>query len=432
MDGEWISILGGISWKSLTGSTDDDWIDRANHLWTVVLLMLFAVIVSSGQYVGDPIHCWCPAEFTGTFVSYAKNYCWISNTYYIPMESNIPRDIRNRQKAELNYYQWVPIILLFMAFLYKAPNIIWHLLNTKSGINLNKICDMTDNIHYGKPEEREATMVQIAKYVDRWLRENRNYHRNFVVKMRQKLSNVFIFCFAKRDGYFLTGFYLFVKILYCFNCVSQFFLLDSFLAMDFGGYGFEIISYFNEHGEWKETPRFPRVTLCDFKIRQLENVQSFTVQCVLPINLFNEKIFALLWFWMFTISILTFYNLASWLFYLLFRHNKELFVRKYLRACNEIQSAYDKKLSKRFALHYLREDGCFLLRMVGKNSTDIILSDLIQLLWRMYKEKPFNNRKNLPDLSSETTPLENEISRDSEYLTANHSSPKKRHTVSDV
>lgn len=380
-----ISILGGISWKSLTGSTDDDWIDRASHLWTVCLLLLFAVVVSSGQYVGDPIHCWCPAEFTGTFVSYTKNYCWIANTYYIPMEAGIPKDIAERQKAELNYYQWVPLILTFMAFMFKAPNIIWHLLNTKSGINLSKVCDLTDNIQVGKPDEREKNVQQIARYIDRWLRENRNYHQNFFVRVRQKISNVFCFCFAKRDGCFLTGFYIFVKALYCVNIVGQFFLLDAFLGMDFGGYGFEVLSYFREHGEWRETPRFPRVTLCDFEVRQLENIQRFTVQCVLPINLFNEKIFVILWFWFFIIAILTFFNLMSWLFYLLFNHNRELFVRKYLRTANEIQNSFDKKLSRRFASDYLRDDGCFLLRMVGKNATEIIMSDLIKCLWDLFR-----------------------------------------------
>lgn len=405
-----ISILGGISWKSLTGSTDDDWIDRANHLWTVCLLLLFAVVVSSGQYVGDPIHCWCPAEFTGAFVSYTKNYCWISNTYYIPMESGIPTDIHTRQKAELNYYQWVPLILVFMAFLFKAPNIMWHLLHTKAGISLSRINELTDGVHIGKPEDREENLKHIARYIDRWLRQNRNYHLNIIVKMRQRISSVFIFCFGRRDGYFLTGFYLFVKVMYCINCVGQFYLLDSFMAMDFGGYGFEILKHFREHGEWKETTRFPRVTLCDFKIRQLENIQTFTVQCVLPINLFNEKIFAIVWFWIFFLSILTFYNLASWLFYLLFRHNKELFVRKYLRACNEIQSGFDKKLSRRFANDYLREDGCFLLRIVGKNSTDIILSDLMRLLWVLFKNKPFQSRRNMREYDDDDMPLSNDMS----------------------
>ena len=36
-----------------------------------------------------------------------------------------------------------------------------------------------------------------------------------------------------------------------------------------------------------ESPRFPRITMCDFTIRTLgENNHKNTIQCTLPINLF--------------------------------------------------------------------------------------------------------------------------------------------------
>jgi len=42
---------------------DDDSIDRLNRLLTVAILVLFSFIVTSSQYVGEPISCWAPAHF---------------------------------------------------------------------------------------------------------------------------------------------------------------------------------------------------------------------------------------------------------------------------------------------------------------------------------------------------------------------------------
>ncbi len=52
---------------------DDDLYDRLSRRFSVVLLMLFTVVVSTKQYVGDPIACFAPAQFTGKIKTFQIN-----------------------------------------------------------------------------------------------------------------------------------------------------------------------------------------------------------------------------------------------------------------------------------------------------------------------------------------------------------------------
>jgi len=51
---------------------DDDLVDRMHHRYTVLFLVIFTAVVSTTQYVGDPISCWCPAYFTENHVDYTN------------------------------------------------------------------------------------------------------------------------------------------------------------------------------------------------------------------------------------------------------------------------------------------------------------------------------------------------------------------------
>lgn len=253
---------------------------------------------------------------------------------------------------------------------------------------MDRIVHLAESAQLGRPEDREKTTFQVARYLDTWLKTHRQYHYNFMVRLRQRFGNVFCFWFAKREGKFLTGFYLFIKTLYAANVIGQFFILNTFMSMDYTVYGYEVIGKLIRDGEFTDSPRFPRVTLCDFEIRQLQNLQRHTVQCVLPINLFNEKIFLFLWFWYFFVAVVACGSYLTWLYQVIIGYNRYRYVKKYLKMGDNIRTETDSKFARKFADEYLRDDGVFILRVIGKNSSEMVLADLVNSLWVLYRENP--------------------------------------------
>ena len=55
-----------LSIREIKFRKDDDFCDRMSRQYTVVLLICFAGLVSTKQFVGQPISCWCPAQFTSS------------------------------------------------------------------------------------------------------------------------------------------------------------------------------------------------------------------------------------------------------------------------------------------------------------------------------------------------------------------------------
>ena len=384
----WESILEALSKVTLSkGARDDDGVDQLHHFGTVALLAAFAALIGMNQYVGDPIHCWVPAQFEDWHQDYTENLCWISHMYYVPMDEYIPFKKEDRMQRDISFYRWVVVVLLIQCLLFKFPNMLWKELRGYSGINVQKIVNMAEEATMTPPEERVKKVKDISHFIDRWLQTYRVYKYNVFIRVREKVSGVFCFVFGKRHGTYLTGLYLFTKILYLVNVIGQFVMLTRFLGFNYYSYGFEILRNLNDNGEFRDFEHFPRVVMCDIEIRQLQNVQTFSTQCVLSINLFIEKIFAITWFWFFVLAIATIINVGHWLFDVFFSHRRERFIQKYLIMLGLDDKTHDRKLFKKFVSHYLRDDGVFLLRSVGNNSSDIILLDLVQALWTTFKKK---------------------------------------------
>ena len=105
------------------------------------VLICFAFLVTTKQFVGAPIHCWCPAQFTDSHREYTDAVCWVSNTYYLPIERTIPGSRLDEAAAKIGYYQWVPLLLAGQAVLAFLPCQLWRFLCQRSGVNLAAIMD---------------------------------------------------------------------------------------------------------------------------------------------------------------------------------------------------------------------------------------------------------------------------------------------------
>lgn len=269
---------------------DDDFSDRLNHRWTVALLLFFCILVGSKQFVGDPIGCWAPAQFTDSMTDYANSVCWIANTYYVPIDDSLPKPTESRLK--INYYQWVPFILALMAFLFYFPFTVWHVLLKPNGLDAKIVLEIISGMNASSSSEsRDKMMQKVAVFIDRIINYSRDYNETSGFgRMRRRITRCFLP--TNRSGYYIIWLYIGVKILYAINVFSQFFLLNAFMGPKFNLFGFEVIHNWIRGRDFWESSRFPRVTMCDFSIRNLgENNHRNTIQCTLQINLFNEKIF---------------------------------------------------------------------------------------------------------------------------------------------
>ncbi|XP_062574905.1 innexin unc-9-like [Saccostrea cucullata] len=370
----------------LFGNKDDDWADRLNYVVTMFFILACVAYTTFVQYITStpPIDCWCPAEFTDTHVEYVQYHCWISNTYYVPSSEALSQDDVIRRRFVIKYYQWGPIILFLMALMFKLPNILWRLTNVYSGVNVGNIGRKAADSQEMTWKKRQETIENLASYLHRWLHLYHNHDKNW----RRFFSKIRNLNCDNRSGNYLTALYMIIKCIYCINVIGQFFLLDVILGQNFYlTLGIDFFqrppSEINQLG----LLQFPRVTMCDFKIRQMSNVQDWTVQCVLPLNMFYEAIFFFLWYWYAFVAVVTFASLLLWMWRVFFPINKRVFIEKMLKIHPKNKGKnheIDKKKLHEFVSDFLRQDGAFVLRMVQRNTSDVFATDLVQKLWEHF------------------------------------------------
>jgi len=263
--------------KSLT---IDNWTFKLFYQWSVTLHTGFSILVCANQFFGDPIQCDLPGEAVSEKV--LKSYCWMYSTF------NIPRDFQGQcaRKNQSNnpmynsYYQWVSLFLIFQAFLFYFPRIIW--LMSEGGLMKFLGKGTTGKIIEDTEEKMERLLTTFRDNLQN------KYNRYAAIFFTCELLNVFI-------------------------AVTQFAITNAFLQNQFVTYAPDVWRYYSYPPEEIQVldmvnpmcEAFPRVASCTFyKYGSGGEVVGYQALCILALNIVIDKVYLVLWVWYVLIAVL--------------------------------------------------------------------------------------------------------------------------------
>lgn len=200
--------------------------------------------------------------------------------------------------------------------------------------------------------------------------------------MIRRFHRQFRLFYRARTGASLVFFYLFVRVLYLTNLILQIIFLQYFLSyhdVNYLRYGFEIFSTLFSGYSLPESRLFPRITLCDFQIRELGERHYYTVECILVINIFIEKMYFLLWIWFWLLLIITIIDTFRLIYRVLLRHSRNVFITQHLDLI--VKSRIQRETEFRYFLRYFPIDNLFALSIIASNSNSIIVAEILDELF---------------------------------------------------
>lgn len=261
----------------------DNNVFRLHYKVTVLILLAFSILVTSRQYIGDPIDCISRDDIPSNLLD---TFCWIHSTFSLEdawekkVGEEVPypgvdKYVKGEKRVYHAYYQWVCFVLFLQAIMFFIPRYLWKM--WEGGKVSHLVMDLNSPI---LQQERKS--------------EHKHLLTDYLVS---NLNN---------HSYYVYSFFL-CEALNFINVIGQMYLMDRFLNHEFSTYGSKVFQF----TEWDMSLRydpmirvFPRLTKCTFhRYGPSGDVQKHDAMCILPINIINEKIYVFLWFWFILLAI---------------------------------------------------------------------------------------------------------------------------------
>nr|VZI31419.1 unnamed protein product [Spirometra erinaceieuropaei] len=407
--------------KLTTYAGVEDFADKFNFIFTVIIISLCTFIVAAKQYILKPISCYIATQVGGTnLLEYTENYCWVQGTLPISYAGKVPsskEEWEHMENHKILYYQWVPFVLGLQCILFYLPRVLWQMLCYRSsGTDLEHVINLSVQTVNSKASARAGMITELASYLELMIFQQQKLasiksaaRPSGTASKTVNCSNIFdvssggsdwrsykpaVFglggssC-SRRRGNALVSAYLLLKVLYLLNSVGQIFLMQAFLGLP-DAFGLLALRNILDGHDWQVTLVFPRVGFCYTPVRNLgSKSNAITAQCTLPVNMLNEKIFIFLWWWILLAVTINTLSLLIWLGRLCCRSVEAAYVVKYLSLADELEP-YDERDAENFATLFLRRDGMFLLRMIRINAGDVVAAAVVSCLWNRYMTRVRN------------------------------------------
>ena len=345
----------------------DNFIFRLHYRYTLVILLIFSLAITAKQHFGSPIEC--IGDKKALEPKILDTFCWVSTTYSNPEDwrkevgteiaypgvANSEKANESKPRVYHAYYQWVLFVLLFQALLFWIPRLIWKSIEKDQIKNL--MLDLEK--HTLKQEEREKKCGVLSSH----LFDNRIY-----------------------QGY-LIFWYLMVEICNLLNVIGQMHMIHRFLGGKFWEYGIKFLS---------ENPNddpigfdslmevFPRMTKCTFHMYGPSgDVMKNDAFCLLSVNILNEKIFLIIWFWFVVLAIITFcgiiYRILS-----IFIPDMRIIVTN--SRCPLMSRETAENLVSKLSVN-----DWFILDRIGKNADGFNYKTLCEIYYSKFKDYDLSN-----------------------------------------
>ncbi len=91
-------VVEAFSKLGLPGIRNDDFFDRLSRRYSMIILGISFIVITTSHFIGEPIHCYTQMVDSKHKIDYINWVCWISSSYYLPFDRPLPN--RNQSRPE--------------------------------------------------------------------------------------------------------------------------------------------------------------------------------------------------------------------------------------------------------------------------------------------------------------------------------------------